>query len=178
MIESYYRNYDISIEKYLKNFFSIEQEKLIICVGTDRIIIDCLGPLIGTKLKERNIDIKVFGTLNDPIHAINIEEQIKKIKQQYPNHSILAIDAAVGEFEKIGYIRIKDCGVFPGKGTGKDIEEIGDISIIGIIEHSELVDNFGINNVSIRLSFVDNIANKIIQYIENALIQVEDEIYA
>ncbi|WP_334295971.1 DUF1256 domain-containing protein, partial [Clostridioides difficile] len=36
---------------------------------------------------------KIFGVLGDSIHALNLEQKIQAIKNNYPNSNIIAIDA-------------------------------------------------------------------------------------
>lgn len=49
----------------------------------------------------------VYGTLKSPIHAMNLEENIKYIKKKHTNSKIIAIDASLGNKESIGKISIK-----------------------------------------------------------------------
>ncbi|WDC85687.1 DUF1256 domain-containing protein [Caloramator sp. mosi_1] len=67
----------------------IYNKKLVIlCIGTDRSTGDCLGPLVGYKLNRLtlNKNIDIFGTLNTPVHAKNLDEHIDFI---YNNIKIL-----------------------------------------------------------------------------------------
>ena len=51
---------------------------ILVCIGTDRSTGDALGPLVGTKLEQIDIkNLQVFGTLDEPVHALNLEEKIK-----------------------------------------------------------------------------------------------------
>ena len=48
---------------------------ILVCIGTDRSTGDALGPLVGTKLEQIDIqNLQVFGTLDEPVHALNLEE--------------------------------------------------------------------------------------------------------
>ena len=48
---------------------------VFLCIGTDRSTGDSLGPLIGYKLKgKEEADIPVFGTLERPVHAMNLDD--------------------------------------------------------------------------------------------------------
>ena len=52
---------------------------LFLCIGTDRSTGDSLGPLIGYKLRSKRMkNVKVMGTLEKPVHAMNLEEYLKK----------------------------------------------------------------------------------------------------
>jgi len=129
------------------------------CIGTDRCIGDCLGPLVGTFLKENSFPLPVFGTINKPIHALNISENIKKIRTKYKDYKIIGIDACLGDTDSIGEIEVRDFPIHPGKGVGKSLPHIGEISIIGIIDSSENNELF--SNRNIRLNLVMNISKVI-----------------
>lgn len=51
---------------------------ILVCIGTDRSTGDALGPLVGTKLEQVGItNFQVFGTLDEPVHALNLEEKFR-----------------------------------------------------------------------------------------------------
>ncbi|MFD2881867.1 DUF1256 domain-containing protein [Paenibacillus rhizoplanae] len=56
---------------------------VIICVGTDRSTGDSLGPLVGTTLARfRSPLFHLYGTLEEPVHAINLEETLTLVYQK------------------------------------------------------------------------------------------------
>ena len=62
--------------------FGNYRKVVIICIGTDRSTGDSLGPLIGTFLEEVGLQrFHLYGTLDEPVHAINLEEKLKQIHQ-------------------------------------------------------------------------------------------------
>ena len=127
------------IKNYLKNFVKTNQKISIVCIGTDRIIPDSLGPMIGTMLSENIIldNIKVIGTLEAPLHALNMKKRIKKEIEK--DELVIAIDANRGN--NIGEIQIINKPISPGKGFLKNLPAIGHISIVGTTwERGEDVD--------------------------------------
>ena len=59
---------------------------IFLCIGTDRSTGDSLGPLIGYKVKElSSTNIHIYGSLESPIHAKNIEEVITKLYKYFEN---------------------------------------------------------------------------------------------
>ena len=78
-IKTYYKNYlaYYEISNFLKDH--IDEKTIIVCIGTDKCIGDCLGPLVGTLLREKFFPLKVFGTLDSPIHALNLDKKITEI---------------------------------------------------------------------------------------------------
>lgn len=129
------------------------------CIGTDKCIGDCLGPLVGSLLTENFFPLPVYGTLSYPIHALNIDERLNEIYSKHPNASIIGVDACLGNEDDIGKIRIRDYAIHPGKGVGKELPEVGIASVIGIVDSSDNSEFFF--SRSIRLSFIMNMAKTI-----------------
>lgn len=145
------------IAYYLKDY--IDKNTVIICIGTDRCIGDCLGPLIGSMLIENNFPLPVYGTISDPIHALNLEKKLNEIKKNYPNANIIGIDACLGDSDCIGEIQARDFPIHPGKGVGKLLPDVGNASIIGIVDSSDNNEIF--TNRNIRLNLIIEMAKVI-----------------
>lgn len=159
-IKTYYDNYlaYYEISNFLKDH--IDEKTIIVCIGTDKCIGDCLGPLVGTLLKEKFFPLNVFGTLDSPIHALNLDKKITEILKNYPNHKIIAIDACLGDSKSIGEIHTRNEPIHPGKGVGKTLRSVGDVSIIAIVDSSENIDLF--TSRPIRLSFILDMSKVIV----------------
>ncbi len=145
------------IAYFIKKY--INSETIIICIGTDKCIGDSLGPLVGTMLKEKNFPLPVYGTIDLPIHALNLDKNLKEIKKLHPNSVILAIDASLGDEEAIGEIHCRDFSIHPGKGVGKKLPDVGEASIIGIVDSCDKAEFFA--SRTIRLSLIMHIAKVI-----------------
>jgi len=145
-------SYNLTLE--IKNY--ITENTIIVCIGTDKCIGDCLGPLVGTILTENFYPLPVYGTLSSPIHALNIDDRLNEIYATHPNASIIGVDACLGDEEDIGQIRIRDYAIHPGKGVGKELPEVGVASVIGIVDSS--INSEFFFSRSIRLSFIMNMA--------------------
>lgn len=131
-------------------------DSVILCIGTDKCIGDSLGPIVGDMLSKMVNRINVYGTLKNPIHAINLEENIRYIKRKHPYSNIIAVDACLGAKDNIGKISIKKSPIYPGKGVGKVLPPVGDISIIGIIDAFDIIPEH-----NTRLGFVFEMAEVI-----------------
>lgn len=110
---------------------------IFLCVGSDKVIGDSYGPLVGEKLKGafKNMynNIAVYGTLEEPVSALNLEKNIQNIYKKYKNPCIIAIDSALASQNKVGSIIVSNTKMQCGKGINKRVREIGDISIKGIV---------------------------------------------
>lgn len=146
-------NFSRCLLSTIMNVKGINKKKgiIIVCIGTDRSTGDCLGPLLGYKLKEiENNRIKVFGTLKHPVHALNLDYYLEEIKNEFRNWIIIAVDASVGTADHVGLVTISQGSLAPGAGVGKDISTVGDISITGIVTSSRSPENL----MGVRLSII------------------------
>ncbi len=133
---------------------------VFICIGTDRSTGDSLGPLIGTKLHEKGMSLfHVYGTLDEPIHAVNLIEKVNMIQNTFNNPFIIGIDACLGRLKNVGIVTIDEGPVKPGAGVNKELIPIGDIHITGIVNVSGFMEFFVLQNT--RLSLVMKMANSI-----------------
>ncbi|WP_432408377.1 spore protease YyaC [Wukongibacter sp. M2B1] len=125
------------LTNHLRLLLKKNQKISVLCIGTDKIIPDSLGPMIGTILSEdlTRDDIKIIGTLESPLHALNMK---KRIRIELDNDElVIAIDANKGN--RVGEIQVLDQPISPGKGLFKNLPQVGHISIVGTtLERGEL----------------------------------------
>ena len=140
------------------------KKPILICIGSDLVLGDSLGPLVGTMLKKRGAKSFIYGTLNLPITAKEVEYAGKYLKQMHPNSISIAIDAAVGNAEDVGLIRITNKGLKPGLGVDKNLGVVGDLSIIAVVAAKSL-QNRNLFNLT-RLNLIYKMAEKIASGIE------------
>ena len=134
---------------------------IFLCIGSDRATGDCLGPIIGYKLsknKKRN-NYQVYGTLDEPVHAKNLKGTIDRIYQTYDDAFVIAIDASLGKSNHIGYITLGEGPLKPGAGVDKELPEVGDVFITGIVNFSGLLDSMLLQTT--RLNVVMAMADQI-----------------
>lgn len=109
------------------------QRPVILCIGTDRLIGDSLGPLVGTLLKKSSADLTVYGTLRSTVHAQNLADITAQIKKKHPGNPVIAVDASFGPYYRVGSVTVRPGALQPGAGVSKKLPCAGDISITGII---------------------------------------------
>lgn len=151
-------NFSNTLSSFLKENTDINTNIVILCIGTDRATGDCLGPIVGYKLKKMLLnDVIILGTLSKPVHAKNIEETVEYIKDTYTNPFIIAIDACLGKMDHIGYISIGKGSINPGAGVNKTLPPVGDMYITGIVNFSGFMDMLILQNT--RLNTVMKMAD-------------------
>lgn len=163
------------ILKYLSEHLTDDQDIIILCIGTDRSTGDSLGPLVGYKLTPRISsydNVHLLGTLNNPIHAKNLEDKIREINTLHKDALIIAIDASLGNLDKIGYISIRKGPIKPGLGVNKELPKVGDISITGVVNVKGMMEYMVLQNT--RLSLVMNMADVISKSINRALFKLHN----
>lgn len=110
---------------------------VFVCIGSDRVTGDSLGPLVGSRLYcADNFKFPVYGTLDSPIHALNLKDAMQCIRRSHPYSPIIAVDASLGARKHQHYITVSPGSLRPGSGVDKKLMEVGDISITGIINTS------------------------------------------
>ncbi|WP_051263288.1 spore protease YyaC [Tuberibacillus calidus] len=133
---------------------------VIVSIGTDRSTGDSLGPLVGTHLlKFKDRPYVVYGTLEEPVHAINLKATLKEISERYCDPFIIAIDACLGRHYNIGTITAARGPLIPGAGVKKDLPPVGHIHITGIVNVSGYMEYIVLQNT--RLSLVMGMAEVI-----------------
>ncbi|MCM3597253.1 spore protease YyaC [Metabacillus idriensis] len=136
----------------MKLLLSVRKPIIVLCIGTDRSTGDCLGPLVGTKLIDAGLKhFHVYGTLEHPVHAVNLEETIQKIERTFENPYILAIDACLGRLKSVGTFQVGAGPIKPGAGVNKVLPEVGDIHINGIVNVSGFMEFFVLQNTRLHL---------------------------
>lgn len=143
---------------------------IILCIGTDRSTGDCLGPLVGEKLKflSRN-KIHILGNLENPIHAKNLKDTLNNINKLFNNPFIIAIDACLGSLPNVGKVIIDSKPLNPGSALNKDLPPVGNLSITGVVNISGNLEFMVLQNT--RLYVVMKLANVISRGIYHGIIK-------
>ena len=136
--EELYNNFVQDFSVVLREKISdLEISKLIfLCIGTDRVIGDSFGPLVGYKLKHLFKDeqnIKVIGTLDNIICAHNISKIVDEINNTYPESFLIAIDAALSNTNNIGKIIVSKNKINVGSSFDRKNIYVGNMSIKGVV---------------------------------------------
>ncbi|MGR6837279.1 spore protease YyaC [Syntrophomonas erecta] len=135
------------------------REILYLCIGTDRATGDCLGPLVGTRLQAFNNHFNIFGTLEYPTHATNMQQVLDNINQRFYQPLIIAVDACLGKSDRIGFINIQRGSLKPGTALKKVLPEVGDFHISGVVNVGGFLEHMVLQNT--RLNTVYRMADTI-----------------
>lgn len=161
--ESFIQEFSNYLYEERKKYFEI----VFLCIGTDRIIGDCLGPLVGTMLEEKlekyNIfNLTIYGTLKRNICYTNIQEISELIQEKHKKACIIVIDAALSNKDNIGKVFIKKEKIILGKSLNKAKIEIGDISIKAVVGKDYKLSKYNFSSLqNISLSVVMSLARLI-----------------
>ncbi|MBS6601402.1 MAG: spore protease YyaC [Clostridium sp.] len=175
-INSYFPNAYIEVEKYLsnnlKNIINSKRAIIFLCIGTDRSSGDSLGPLIGYKLKSiKNSKFYIYGSLENPIHSLNIEQIIEKIYASFKDPFIIAIDASLGDAKNVGKIFIEKKPLYPGAALNRTLTPIGHISIVGVVNVLSKSEFIILQNTRLYtvMTLADSISQGISSFIDKSL---------
>jgi len=145
---------------------------VFVCIGTDRSTGDSLGPLIGYKIHNiKYKNVHVFGNLETPVHAKNLDEIMKQIFEKFEKPYVIAIDACLGRMEHVGYLTIGEGPIKPGSGVNKNLMPVGDAYVTGIVNFGGFMDFLVLQNT--RLSIVMKMADLVSIGIRYVLWKIE-----
>ncbi|WCN37877.1 spore protease YyaC [Aneurinibacillus uraniidurans] len=144
---------------------------VVFCIGTDRSTGDALGPIVGSHLEKMYLNnITVYGTLESPVHAVNLQETIEQVQRKHKNPLIIAVDACLGQLNSVGKITVAHGPIKPGAGVKKQLPEVGTFHITGIVNIGGFMEYFVLQNtrLSIVMKMSEVIATSIAQAITSA----------
>lgn len=102
----------------LSKISSLTLPPVILCIGSDRVLGDALGPITGELLKKKfDVPAFVYGSLSTPVNALNLGKAAAFIASRHRGAKIVAIDGSVGS--EIGKITVSEGSLRPGLASGK-----------------------------------------------------------
>jgi putative sporulation protein YyaC len=141
-----------------------------VCIGTDRSTGDSLGPLVGMLLERRKPPgAPVYGTLDQPVHAVNLRDTLDDIERTFRDPFIIAVDACLGQLASVGSVQLCEGPVKPGAGVNKQLPPVGHIHLTGVVNVGGFMEYLVLQNT--RLSVVMGMAEVIADALCRALAQ-------
>lgn len=138
------------------------------CIGTEKVFSDSLGPRVGTLLNYNMVKpMFVYGLCSQNITAENLCHSYEFIKSMHPDNPVVVIDAGVGDSGQLGNVQLCDGGILPGAATNKNLPQIGDIGIVGIVAERGMSDFYTLNSAK------DKLVNEVALFIVGAILSVE-----
>ena len=156
------REISVLLKKCILSYPHHWTDLVFLCIGTDRVTGDCLGPYVGHRLSSFCFPgIYVYGTLVQPVHALNLCDTRKEILSRHPDSLIIAVDASLGQKKHLGYVTIRNGSLYPGAAVQKDLPPVGDIFITGVVNISGILEYLTLQTT--RLATVISLADIITQ---------------
>ena len=155
-------------ELYVENDYS---NLVFLCIGTNKIIGDSVGPIVGNYLKKlQNEYLQIYGTLDDTINFINAKDVIEGIYQNLENPYLITIDAALSNSNNKGDIVLSEGYIKIGKALQKSICFYSDINIKCIVGKSYLEKEKNIKELEkVSLAEILGMAELVANGIKNVL---------
>lgn len=118
---------------------SYNREIIFLCIGSDRSTGESFGPFVGTMLKENHFPHHVFGTIADPVHALNLNLVLKEIDNRFSEPIIFGVDACLGDSHQIGSILLKEGPLIPGCAINNLLPELGNYHLKAVVNHLDCI---------------------------------------
>ena len=125
------------------------------CIGTDKVFSDSLGPRVGSLLNEQMATPDfVYGMIAANITAENLAACHDLIRRLHPDSQIIVIDAAVGTEDQIG---------------NKNLPQVGDLGIVGIVAERGMADFYTPS------SSKEKLVNRVATFIADAIVAAQKQ---
>ncbi len=124
------------------------------CIGTDRSTGDAMGPMTGSFLTQlSSFPFEIVGTLDTPLHALNLKQTVEELYNSAEKPYIIAIDACLGNASSIGDIIVHPGPLYPGKAVKKELPPIGEVSIKGVVNIGGYMEYNVLQSTRLHLTF-------------------------
>jgi len=139
----------------LTSLIGAKRAPVIVCIGSDRISGDSLGPITGSMLKKKLFlpQIFVLGCLEKTITAKEVNYLNNFIKETLRDRLVICVDSAVGAFSDVGAIKISDSPLIPGSGINKKLAKVGDVSIQGVVTEKGMLCKTALSEVRMNMVY-------------------------
>jgi len=149
---------------------AMESNTVVVCIGSDKVSGDMLGPLVGSTLRdEYELGCPVYGAVGESVNGLNLSEYLTMLRERHPTASVIAVDAALGKADDIGSIRLKRGGIRAGGAMEKPLERVGDVGIIGVVAEKRAPEEVYAALLAVPYDFVAALAERIAKMIYTVL---------
>ena len=161
-------------KKFNKNLFDLNNNYsniVVLCIGTNSIIGDSVGPIVGTFLKPlENDNLKIYGDMQNTLNFGNARSIINDIYRNYEKPYIITVDAALSSSKVVGDIVLSKGYIKIGKALEKSICFYSNINIKCVVENVGDIVAIG----KLRLYIANASDNSSIGYVENGVTIYDD----
>ncbi len=149
-----YNKFVKKLENNIKKLDNSFSHIILLCIGTDTLIGDAIGPIIGSNLKNlENEYIKVYGSIGNNLDFSNAKNTVEELYKKYNNPFIITIDAALSKEKKIGEIHISNGYIKIGNALEKSICFYSNVNIkcvVGKYNKLDKNDNISVLNNALK----------------------------
>lgn len=145
-------------------------ETVVICIGSDRVSGDMLGPLVGSELREKyRLPCPVYGWVGASVNGVNLGEYLALLREKHAGSRVIAVDAALGREEDVGNVRLKKGGIRAGGAMEKEGRPVGDLGVVGVVATERAPQEVYAALLEVPFDFVEALASRIARILYEAL---------
>lgn len=151
---------------------------VILCVGTNKIVGDSVGPIVGkklTRLLKHKENVKIYGNTKKNLNLKNAKHVLEEISCIQPEPLIITIDAALGPKEMIETVFMTTGKIKIGEALGNGMGYNSHINIKGIVGECQesSKENFEVLN-KVHPKCIHRLSNKITYEICQLIEKIND----
>lgn len=108
---------------------------VILCIGSDKIAGDSVGPIVGDILKNRlNARCFVYGATGKSVNGRNVQDFLELIKCAHPESPVIAVDSCLSKEAEKPFVAVVSGGVNPKRAITGIENPAGDVGVLGAVE--------------------------------------------
>lgn len=153
-------NYFINCDKLYK--ISQEREVVFLCVGNPKLWYDSFGPMFGCLLRYLELDKFIYGNVNAPITAKNLEHYVESIYKFHTKPYIVVIDTALSKASEMT-VKMNEGSIKCAILSDNPVD-VGDMYISFCINNEAIKDP---NNYYKMLSYIKQVARMLVYTFKN-----------
>ena len=164
------RGKSISAAQCVHNSRMREKGTVVVCIGSDKVSGDMLGPLVGSSLRdEYHLCCPVYGAVGESVNGVNLSEYLAMLRERHAADAVIAVDAALGKAEDVGKIRLKKGGIRAGGALEKRLGKVGDLGIVGVVAEERAPEDVYAALLAVPFPLVAALAARIAKMIHSVL---------
>lgn len=144
-----------------------DKQMMVLCIGTEKVIGDSLGPMTGEKLSQMNLPrpILVKGSLKHPIHYLNFQDEWEKINRKYAPLFTLVVDSSLYREPYIGKTILTKGKTTLGDTIHKKKYCVGNCTLKGVVGQD-------FKNPIQNMQVLEHVSQQLIQEMSNQIVQM------
>jgi len=138
------------------------QPMVFVCLGTDKVLGDCFGAVVGDLLLSLHLPTHIYGSTRNNVDAHNVRQTLEVVEALHPGSLVVVVDAlSTTDSSTIGDVILSDQYI----GLNARVEVTADLFVYGVTTYLSPTRH----NLYARLGVVNRLAHNLAHTIASAI---------